>query len=103
VQDVAQCVVRIEEPEYGEDFVVLGQLGAGSGRRGCPDRVDGHDVWDDLAAIHAAVSVHPIDDRLVRRVVVAMVDVHDVVHGLEINVRDAEPDRIRRHPLPELA
>ena len=94
---VAQRRVEVEEPNCGEDLLVLGQLHTRFLRGRGADRVDRREDGHDLAAVDAALLVQLVDDRVVGGLVVAVADVGDVADRIEVDVGDAELDVVLRH------
>ena len=97
LRHVAQRRVEVEEPDRGEDLLVLRQLHARLLRGRSADRVDRREDGHELAAVDATLLVQLVDDRVVRGLVVAVADVGDVADRVEVDVGDAELDVVLRH------
>ncbi len=93
--DVAERRVVDHEAEDGEDPEVLGQAGCRPRpTESVPIGRDRGELQLELAAVDATRRVDVVGDRLVGRLVVAVVDVDDVAERLEVDVGHAERDRV---------
>ena len=94
VLEGAQHRVAQEEAGDGEDLVVLGELEARLLRALGADGVDRREDRFDLAAVDATPGVDVVDHGVERGLVVTVVDAGDVRDRLEVDVADAQLDRV---------